>query len=417
MHSEIWYPYTQMKALATPLEVVRAEGVTLHLADGRQLIDSIASWWSVIHGYSHPELNAAAKAQIDRMAHVMLGGLTHQAAQQLAKELVAITPAGLNHVFFADSGSVGVEVALKMALQYWKNVDRPHKEKFLALRQAYHGDTLGAMSVCDPIDSMHAQFSGLLPKHYFLDAPQDGQLDVAIANLERFIGEHQRELAGFIVEPLLQAAGGFNMYSARYLRAARALCDRCDVLLIFDEVATGFGRTGSLFAADQAGVTPDIMVLGKALTGGYFSHSATLATTRLFGGFYGDDHRRALMHGPTFMGNATACAVALKSIELFHRQNYLARIAQLESILQQRLQQIRSPYIKDIRVLGATGVVELIDPVHLSGLQDFAVARGVWLRPFGSYVYTMPAYVITDEQLHQVITVIEQWFQAQLAGG
>jgi len=413
MQNEIWYPYAQIQNLPAQLEVVRAEGVTLHLADGRELIDAISSWWSVIHGYGHPELNAAAKGQIDRMAHVMLGGLTHQPAQQLAEKLVAITPTGLNHVFFADSGSVGVEVALKMSLQYWKNTDHPQKEKFVALRNAYHGDSLGSMSVCDPVDSMHSQFSGLLQRNYFLDAPDNANLSSDIETMEKFISDHHRELAGFIVEPLLQAAGGFNMYSPEYLRAARAVCDQCDVLLLFDEVATGFGRTGSLFAADQAGISPDIMVLGKALTAGYFGHSATLATTRVFEGFYGDDYSCAFMHGPTFMGNATICAIALKSIEIFEREDYLARIARIESLLNQNLKRIRSEHIKDIRVLGATGVVEVFEPVSLSGIQDFAADHRVWLRPFGGCVYTMPAYVIADEQLMKIITVIDQWFQLE----
>lgn len=410
MDDAIWYPYAQMKHLKPPLEVVRAEGVWLELADGRRLIDAVASWWSVIHGYNHPELNRAIAGQLERFAHVMLGGLTHRPAMELAQKLVEITPAGLNHVFFADSGSVGVEVALKMAVQYWRNAGQSGKCKFLALKNAYHGDTTGAMAVCDPVDSMHAAFTGLLPQHHFLESPTASTLEQDVAALEAFLQAHHGELAGFIVEPLLQAAGGFHIYPPAYLAVARRLCDQYDVLLLFDEVATGFGRTGTRFAAEQAQMSPDIMILGKALTGGYCGHSATLASSKVFAGFYDETPDKALMHGPTFMGNALACAVAMKSIEIFQRENYLEKIAAIERILKERLLPIRGSAIKATRVLGATGVIEVHDSAAHDGLQEFAAEHGVWLRPFNRYVYTMPSYVISKDELLQVINVVQRWF-------
>ena len=406
-----------MKGLAPALEVVAAEGVLLRLADGRQLIDAVSSWWSVIHGYSHPELNRAAGEQLERFAHVMLGGLTHKPVQALADKLVQITPPGLNHVFFADSGSVGIEVALKMVMQFWQNQQQPKKNKILALKHAYHGDTCGAMSVSDPDEEMHRLFSGLLRQHLFVEAPASGlhpapdALRLDIKKLETCLKQNHRELAALIVEPLMQAAGGFNFYSPKYLEAARKCCDDLDVLLIFDEVATGFGRTGSLFAADQARVTPDIMVLGKALTAGYFGHSATLATTKVFNTFLGDDDRTALMHGPTFMANATACAVALKSIEIFERENYLDKIEHIENVLRENLLPLSSDKIQEVCVLGGTGVVEVRQKEDLASIQRFAANRGVWLRPFGRYVYTMPPYIISEDELLAVTGVIKQWFQ------
>jgi adenosylmethionine-8-amino-7-oxononanoate aminotransferase len=412
----LWLPYTQMQTAPPCPRVVSAEGVYLHLADGRRVIDGIASWWCAIHGYRHPELDQAVRDQLGHMAHVMLGGLVHQGAIDLAAKLVGITPAGLNHVFFGDSGSVGVEIALKMAVQFWANQGRNEKRQFVALRNAYHGDTCGCMSVCDPEEGMHALFAGIVPRQFFVPAPRcrpDGdprQAEKDIQSLEELLAEHHGRIAAMIVEPLLQAAGGFHTYHPQYLRLAREVCDRYEVLLIFDEVATGLGRTGTLFAADQAGVCPDVMVLGKALTAGYLGHSATLATDRVYEAFLGDSPGKALMHGPTFMGNALACAVALKSIEIFQRDHYLDRVARIESLLREHLLPLRSPRIRDVRVMGAAGVIEVADPRDLRGVQEFALSHGVWLRPFGRYLYTMPPYVISNEELMQVVSTMRAWF-------
>ncbi len=334
MHdSSLWLPYTQMRTRGDWPRVVSAEGVYLHLADGRRVIDAVASWWCAIHGYAHPELNQAVRDQLDRIAHVMLGGLVHQGAIDLADKLVEITPPGLNHVFFGDSGSVGVEIALKMAVQHWANRGRPGKGKIVALSGAYHGDTTGCMSVCDPEEGMHQRFAGIVPRQFFVAGPRrcrhdrepaPTDLDADVGPLDQLLAAHADEIAAVIVEPLLQAAGGFRMHHPAYLRALRESCDRHGVLLIFDEVATGFGRTGRMFAAEHARVTPDIMVLGKALTAGYLGHSATLATSAVYEAFLGDDAHTALMHGPTFMGNPLACAVALRSIDIFQRESYLA---------------------------------------------------------------------------------------------
>ncbi len=421
MHeSRLWLPYTQMHTVGECPRVVSADGVHLRLADGRRLIDAIASWWCVIHGYAHPELNQAVREQLDRMAHVMLGGLVHQGANELAERLVEITPPGLNHVFFGDSGSVGVEIALKMAVQHWANRDRPEKGRIVALRGAYHGDTTGCMSVCDPDEGIHQLFAGIVPRQFFVDGPrrcrhdrEPTPADVAadLAPHEQLLAEHADEVAAAIVEPLLQATGGFRMHHPAYLRGLRQACDRHGVLLIFDEVATGFGRTGRMFAAEHAGVTPDIMVLGKALTAGYLGHSATLATSPVYESFLGDDARTALMHGPTFMGNPLACAVALRSIDIFQRENYLARIARIEALLREHLLPLRSPRIREVRVMGACGAVETHSAADLAGVQSFALERGVWLRPFGRWVYTMPPYVIGDAELRQVVSVIREWFE------
>ncbi len=416
MTMRIWYPYTQMQLMESPLEVVDAHGCTLHLKDERELIDSIASWWCVIHGYNHPALNRALTEQLEKVAHVMLGGLTHAPAMDLAAKLIEITPEGLSHVFYGDSGSVGMEIALKLAVQYWANRGRPAKRRFLALRKAYHGDTCGVMSVCDPDDGMHALFKGFLPEQLFLDAPtplEDAGSDEIyrdIVTLNEALETHGDELAAFVAEPLMQCAGGFNMYSEEYLRQARRLCDEHEVLFVFDEVATGFGRTGAMFAADKAEVCPDILVLGKALTGGYLGHSATLATSEVFEVFLADDPKKAFMHGPTFMGNPLACAVALAGIELFEREDYLGKIARIEALLREHLLPLESDKVKDVRVMGATGVVDVYNRKSLEGLQTFAAERGVWLRPFERYAYTMPPYIVTEEELLRIITVLREWF-------
>ncbi|WP_428387965.1 adenosylmethionine--8-amino-7-oxononanoate transaminase [Mucisphaera sp.] len=412
----LWFPYAQMKRMRPPYEVVSASGVSLRLKDGSELIDAVSSWWAVVHGYDHPEILTAAQAQLDRLPHAMLGGLVHEPAQRLAEALAGVTPGDLRHVFFADSGSVGVEVALKMATQYQRNLGRPGRHKMVAVRGGYHGDTTGAMAVSDPEDSMHHLFSPILIQHHFAPQPRGGfdadasEVAEALGGLEALLSEHHREIAGMICEPILQAAGGFNIYSPAYLKGARELCDRYGVLLIFDEVATGLGRTGRRFAADHAGVTPDIMVLGKALTAGYTGHAAVVTRPGVFEAFYSDDPEHALMHGPTFMGNPTACAIALAGLEVFERDDYLGRIARMEEMLQERLLGLGGSRVRDTRVIGATGVVETHRVEDLEGLQAYAAARGVWLRPFGRYAYTMPAYVMDDESLSRILDVFEGWF-------
>ena len=415
----LWFPYAQMAGLEVQSEVVRAEGVRLHLRDGRTLIDAIASWWCVIHGYAHPELDAAVRAQLDDFAHVMMGGLSHAPAQRLAETLVELAPPGLAHVFFADSGSVGMEVAMKMAVQYWKNIGVPGKTRFISLHHAYHGDTTGVMSLGDPDDGMHRLFAGYLPRQVFVRPPEGmgrGRGDIrysveqAVDELAAALREHAHEVAAFVCEPLVQGAGGFNFYPPAYLTEARRLCDEHGVLLVCDEVATGFGRTGTLFACEHARMTPDILVLAKGLTAGYLGMSATLATSRVFEAFLGDGPERAFMHGPTFMGNALACAVALASIAIFQRDNYLDKIRRIEEVLRDELLDLRAPAIRESRVFGACGVIEVHDRKVLRGLQDFAADRGVWLRPFDNVVYTMPAYVMSESDLRQVCQTMREWF-------
>ncbi|MGA2450169.1 MAG: adenosylmethionine--8-amino-7-oxononanoate transaminase [Polyangiaceae bacterium] len=412
--STLWYPYAQMRGLEEPLEVVAAKGSTLTLADGRMLVDAIASWWCVIHGYNHPELSAVVHAQIDAFAHVMLGGLTHAPAKRLADKLVEIAPDGLAHVFFADSGSVGMEVAMKMALQFHRNRGVAGRTRFLSLVGAYHGDTSGVMSLGDPIDGMHHLFRGYLPAQLFVRPPLRSagpSLDEAVRELRSALQAHHACLAAMVLEPVMQGAGGFRVYEPDYLREVRVLCDRYDVPLIFDEVATGFGRTGKLFAAEHAQVSPDIMVLGKGLTAGYFGMSATLASERIYDAFLGEGPDTAFMHGPTFMGHATAAVVALKSIEVFRRDRYLDRIAGIEAQLRRDLLPLEAPGIVATRVFGAVGVVEVDSPARYAGLQRFAVDRGVWLRPFGRVVYTAPPYVITSDELGRVIGTLAEWFR------
>lgn len=420
MRTPLWFPYAQMKTLPPPLRVVHAEGTCLHLDDGRTLIDAIASWWCMIHGYNHPALNAALTEQAGHFAHVMLGGLVHAPAERLAETLVRISPPGLAHVFFGDSGSVAMEVAMKMAIQVWRNRGMPKKHRFLALRRAYHGDTCGVMSISDPDDGMHRLFAGLLPTQLFVDPPAPlaattpETLAADTARLESMLKTHADELAAFVVEPILQGAGGIHFYDPAYLHMARTLCDRYGVLLVFDEIATGFGRTGTLFAAEQAQVTPDIMAVGKGLTAGYLGHGATLCTEAVFDAFYTDNPEDALMHGPTFMGNPLACAVALESIRLFFEEGCLARIGRIEAQLRAELLPLRHASIRDVRVKGAAGCVEVGEAKVLEGVQTFAAERGVWLRPFstpgGAYLYTMPPYCITEEELARVIEVIRAWF-------
>ena len=392
----IWYPYVQMKTMKQPYNIVDAEGVYLYTKE-QKLIDSVSSWWSVIHGYKNPALNEAIKGQLDRFAHVMMGGLTHEPVQKLSARLEEWLPGDLDYCFFSDSGSVAVEVALKMALQF--NINRGSKRNIvLSLEHAYHGDTFKTMEVGDDED-YHAI---LTKKKGVFHIPTE------IPALEEAFKKHGEEFYCFIVEPLLQGAGGMRMYDISFLKRARELCDQYDVLLIFDEVATGFGRTGNRFVADL--VLPDILVLGKALTGGYIGHAATVANHRIFDGFYSDNPDHALMHGPTFMGNALACSVALKSIELFENGRYLDRIKKIERITRREMEGFADPRIRQVRIMGGCVCVELKDRADLKGYQEFAYQRGVFSCPFLNYMYAMVPYVIEEEQLVQVLKCMRDWF-------
>ncbi len=405
----LWHPYTSMTDPLPAWEVASASGVRLRLKDGRELIDGMASWWCVIHGYNHPRLNRAIKDQLRRVAHVMFGGLTHEPAIALGEKLVALTPAPLQHVFFSDSGSVAVEVAIKMALQFWQARDQPAKRRLLTLRGGYHGDTFGAMAVCDPVNGMHQLFRGVLPEHLF--APRPGSRFGAppdprdLLEFERLVTTHRDELAAVILEPIVQGAGGMWFYSAGYLRAVEEICRKNRVLLIADEIATGFGRTGRLFACEHAGVAPDILCLGKALTGGYLSLAATLATSEVAAGISG--RGGVLMHGPTFMANPLATAVAATSIELLLASPWEQRIAALEAQMRRELgAHAGHPAVADVRVLGGIGVVETREPVDVAVLQELFVERGVWIRPFGRLIYLMPPYVIQPADLTQLTTAV-----------
>lgn len=403
--AHIWHPYTSVAHPPLLHEVVSAEGVRLTLSDGREIVDGMSSWWAAIHGYNHPRLNQAASSQLDRMSHVMFGGLTHEPAVNLARKLVDITDDSLQYVFFADSGSVSVEVAIKMALQYWFAQGYPQKQRLLTIRNGYHGDTFGAMSVCDPVNGMHAMFEQMLPKQLFAPAPacqHDEQWDDRdIAEFRRLIQEHQHELAAVILEPLVQGAGGMRMYCPEYLRQVRALCDEYELLLIFDEIATGFGRTGTLFAYEQADVVPDILCLGKALTGGYMTLAATLCNQRVADGIAADGSG-VLMHGPTFMANPLACRVAAESIDLLLESDWQTSVGRIERQLRQDLLPCQAhDLVKQVRIKGAIGVVELKQPLDncMDWLPEFIVDQGVWIRPFRNLIYIMPPYVINSEDL------------------
>jgi adenosylmethionine-8-amino-7-oxononanoate aminotransferase len=412
----LWFPYKQMKLVNELPKLAQAKGVTLEFEDGSTCIDGISSWWAKIHGYNHPELNRALREQSERFSHIMLGGITHDPAINLAATLVNITPQGLDHVFFSDSGSVGVEVALKMAIQYWKNIGKEGKYRFVSLVNGYHGDTFKAMEVSDDSD-FSAAFSGVLQRGFTVAIPKggytatDAEIAVALQELEIVLADHHHQIAAFIVEPIVQCAGGFQIYSPKYLELAKALCEQYEVLLIFDEVATGFGRTGTLFASNQVGITPDIMVLGKALTAGYMGHAATLTTATVFMSFWGDSYDKAFMHGPTFMGNALACAVANASIAIFQRENYLDKIKAIEAQLLQGFQAIDSEVITDRRIIGAIGALELKDASYLQGFADYAIEHGAWLRPIGNVVYIMPPYIISSSELGHLISVITKWVE------
>jgi adenosylmethionine-8-amino-7-oxononanoate aminotransferase len=383
-----------MKTAAAPLPVVRTDGVRLYLADGRVLIDGIASWWTACHGYNHPHIRAAVTRQLEIMPHVMFGGLTHEPAQILAKRLAALLPGDLDHVFFTESGSVAVEVAMKMAMQFWLNQGNRDRTRFLAFRGGYHGDTLGAMAVCDPGEGMHSLFAGVLPQHDMLDLPVD---DAGIAAFERFLEAHAGRLAGILVEPLIQGAGGMIFHDAAVLRRLRDAADHYGLLLIFDEIFTGFGRTGAMFACQAANVAPDIITLSKALTGGTMALAATVANRRVFDGFWSDDPAHALMHGPTFMANPLACAAANASLDLFETEPRLEQVAAIRAGLEIGLAPCRElPHVKDVRVMGAVGVIELDD---IAGVQRRCVEAGIWVRPFRDIVYLTPSFTIGAEDL------------------
>lgn len=396
----IWYPYEQLKTMRPPYEIVDAHGVYLCTRD-RELIDSVSSWWSVIHGYKHPQLNQAIHQQVEQFSHVMLGGLTHRPAQALAEKLREFLPGDLNYSFFSDSGSVAVEVALKMALQFYMNRGETQRTMVLALEHAYHGDTFKTMEVGDDED-YHFVLQAYGPSPHVVHIPTE------ISALEQAFRQYHDRLNCLLVEPLLQGAGGMRMYDVSFLRRARELCDQYGVLLIFDEVATGFGRTGHRFVADL--VLPDILVLGKALTGGYIGHAATVANQKVFDGFYDNNPDHALMHGPTFMGNPLACSVALKSIELFETQDYLSKIRRIEAITRREMAGFSYPKVKEVRILGGCVCVEVTDPACLQGYQQFAYQRGVFSRPFLRYLYAMVPYIITEEQLVQVLDTMKAWF-------
>ncbi|WP_285609323.1 adenosylmethionine--8-amino-7-oxononanoate transaminase [Actinokineospora globicatena] len=397
--AHVWHPYGPMPGTQQPLVVESADGVRLRLADGRELVDGMSSWWAAIHGYRNPVLDAAVTDQLGRMSHVMFGGLTHEPAVRLAARLVEITPEPLRHVFLCDSGSVGVEVAIKMALQHWRSLGDTRKTKLLTWRGGYHGDTFNPMSVCDPDGGMHSLWSGVLPVQVFADEPPAAFDHDYVAHLAELIETHADDLAAVIVEPVVQGAGGMRFHDPRYLHVLRELTLANDVLLIFDEIATGFGRTGELFAADHAGISPDILCLGKALTGGYLSMAATLCTARVADGI-SQGEVPVLAHGPTFMGNPLASAVALASIDLLLSGDWRGTVKRIEAELTHGLAPARDlPGVRDVRVLGAIGVVQLDKPVDMAAATGAAVAAGVWLRPFRDLVYTMPPYVSTTEDI------------------
>lgn len=406
----VWHPYSSLIDPTPTFPVASARGVYLELEDGRRLVDGMASWWAAIHGYNHPRLNAAVERQLAAMAHVMFGGLTHRPAVELAKKLIDLTAEPLQHVFFADSGSISVEVAIKMALQFWFAQGRGEKQRLLTVKHGYHGDSFATMALCDSASGFHGLFEGVLPRQLFAPPPDcsaDGQADEAsIDGLEDLLERHQGEVAAVILEPIVQGAGGMRIYCPEYLRRVRSLCDAYDVLLILDEIATGFGRTGTLFAYEQADVVPDILCLGKALTGGYMTLAATLASGKVAAGI-GADGRGVLMHGPTFMANPLACSVANASIELLLESPWRQRVAAIEAQLRQELAPCRrAPAVHDVRVKGAIGVVELKHPVDIHRMQPRFVALGVWVRPFSNLVYLMPPFIVQPEELSRLTAAI-----------
>jgi len=416
----VWHPYAPLEGALPPYPVKSAQGVYLTLEDGRKLIDGMSSWWSAIHGYNHPVLNQAARAQLDSMSHVMFGGLTHRPAAELAARLVSLTPEPLEKVFLCDSGSVSVEVAIKLAIQYWAAVGQPGKQRMLTVRRGYHGDTAGAMAVCDPETGMHHLFTQILTQQLFAEAPsvvrdEDWQ-DSDIANFRSLIETHHDEIAAVIIEPIVQGAGGMRFYAPEYLRQVRALCDKFKVLLIADEIATGFGRTGKMFACEHAGISPDIICLGKAMTGGYLSLAAVLTTAEISRTISANPPG-AFMHGPTFMANPLACAIANASIDLLLDSPWQQRIPAMTEAFANHLQ----PYlawdgVADVRWIGGIGVLELEQPVNLASITRRFVDKGIWVRPFGRLVYVMPPYVIDDKELETLLSALTQTVAEELMG-
>ncbi|KPH21258.1 MULTISPECIES: adenosylmethionine--8-amino-7-oxononanoate transaminase [Rhodococcus] len=398
----LWHPYGSFPASTRPLIVDSAQGATLTLSDGRRLVDGMSSWWAAIHGYRNPVLDTAAARQLGKMSHVMFGGLTHEPAARLGRLLVDITPPHLDKVFLSDSGSVAVEVAVKMCLQYWRSLGKPSKNRLMTWRGGYHGDTFTPMSVCDPDGGMHSLWTDVLRPQVFAQAPPAGYLPEYVQELESLLAEHHEDLAAVIVEPVVQGAGGMRFHDLAYLIDLRNLCDKYHVLLVFDEIATGFGRTGELFAADHAGVSPDVMCVGKALTGGYMSLAATLCTTEIAETITAGEGG-GLMHGPTFMGNPLACAVAVASTELLLAMDWRRDVATLERGLARGLAEaITIPGVVDVRVKGGIGVIELEQPVDMQSATDAAVDAGVWLRPFRNLVYAMPPYLCSEAEVEQI---------------
>ncbi|HAV1335589.1 adenosylmethionine--8-amino-7-oxononanoate transaminase [Vibrio parahaemolyticus] len=412
----IWHPYTSTLTPLTCYPVASASGVHIKLEDGTELVDGMSSWWSTIHGYNHPHLNQAAHQQIDQVSHVMFGGITHQPAISLCKKLLSLAPSNLEHVFLADSGSVAVEVSLKMALQYWhaKGERRP---KFLTLRHGYHGDTFAAMSVTDPDNSMHSLYKGFLPEHIFAESPTCGYWDEwnpeDLTDFEHKIETHHQELAAVILEPIVQGAGGMRIYHPEFLKGVRRLCDKHGLLLIADEIATGFGRTGKLFACEHADIQPDILCVGKALTGGYMTLSATLASKHVADTVCGGD-AGCFMHGPTFMGNPLACAVATASLELIEQGNWQQQTQQIETLFSELLPKLEEyDLVKNTRWLGAIGVVETHRPVNMETIQALFVEHGVWIRPFGKLIYMMPPFISKPEDIEKLVNAIDAALQRQ----
>jgi len=399
--NNLWHPYAKIPNTISSHQVISAEGVYLNLDNGTKVIDGMSSWWSVIHGYNNQRLNEAIKTQLDQMSHVMFGGLTHEPAIKLGQKLIEITPKELTKVFFADSGSISVEVALKMALQYWYQKGEKNKTKFVTPFGGYHGDTFGAMSVCDPDNGMHSMFSGVLPKHFFAEKPNLNNTDEALDDLKAIIQKHHHEIAALILEPIVQGAGGMNFYSPEYLTGANQLCKEFNILLIFDEIATGFGRTGKLFAYEHAKVVPDILCVGKALTGGYMTLAATITNDEV------SNKVGTLMHGPTFMANPLACAVALESINLLLESDWESSIDMIERELRNGLLPLKEKdSVEDVRVLGAIGIVEMKESIDVEKTQLALIDNGVWLRPFGKLLYAMPPFVSSRSDIHKITSAI-----------